>query len=72
VAKIMTSIIHNKVFTLCVKGAPKLDLKTHPSSPFQAMCPKKCSCAFPLSEKHLKPPGFEKRASRMGIFKEKV
>ena len=64
------SFIHSKVFIICVKEGPKLDLKNDPSLPFQATSHKKRSCAFPPSEKHLTPPCFEQRANRTGSLKK--
>lgn len=52
-----------KVFTICAKRAPKLGLKNHPASPFQALFHKKSSFAFPLSGENLKPPYFEQKSN---------
>lgn len=70
VAKIRIIFIHSEVFTVCVKGVPKPDLKTHPSSPSQATSRENRSCAFPLSEMYLNPPCFEQRANRTHSLKK--
>lgn len=69
-AKIRIIFIHSEVFIVCVKGVPKPDLKTHPSSPSQAMSRENRSCAFPLSEMYPNPPCFEQRANRTHSLKK--
>lgn len=64
--------IHSKVFTICVKGAPKPNLKKIILLCLPRLFHKKRSSAFPLLETHLKPPRFEQRANRRGNLKKKV